>query len=405
MHKKPKLIISSVFIYKISLFVIFLQSMMAWFFWNSMQTINILTFLVVTWFMIFQKKLFTIRSSYFLPLLLLIITELYVVRNTTFNAMILAIMQVLIVSSVFLLNNNTKHELLNFFTNAFAVILTISIFFWFLFLFGLSLPHYFLIRGDDQYLFNNYYLFLHNTNPTENLIFPRFSSIFVEPGHLGMISAFFLYANRFNLKKKAVLIIFIASILSFSLASYVLMLIAALILLFTQSRKPWLYLFLFSGLLLGIYLFFASYNNGNNVVNQLILDRLQVENGDIKGNDRYGAGFDLYFSNFIKSDESLMGIGASKFESMGFVASGYKSYLVEQGIIGTVLIFLLYFSLAYTQRSMYAWGFFLVYIASFLQRPYALWDAELFIFITALPLISEKPTFLKAQKMYRKSKA
>jgi hypothetical protein len=313
-------------------------------------------------------------------------------------------MQIVIISSVFILNNKIKHELLIFFTNAFAFILTISIVFWLLFLVGLSFPHSSLDLGDGFHLFDNYFLFLHNTNPFENLIFPRFSSIFVEPGHLGMISAFFLYANRFNLKRKGVLIIFIASILSFSLASYVLMLMAALILLFTHSRKPWLYLFLFLGLLFSINLFFTSYNKGNNVVNELILSRLQVENGDIKGNNRYSMDFDTYYTKFINTDQNLLGIGALKFEKLGFTASGYKSFIVEFGIIGSLLVFLLYFSFTYTHRSVYAWGFFFLYIASFLQRPYALWDAEFFIFITALNHFSEKRPFLKAHEMNRKIK-
>jgi len=50
----------------------------------------------------------------------------------------------------------------------------------------------------------------------------RFNSIFLEPGHLGMISSFMLFANGYNFKKKECWVILFAIILSLSLAGYVL---------------------------------------------------------------------------------------------------------------------------------------------------------------------------------------
>ena len=55
--------------------------------------------------------------------------------------------------------------------------------------------------NDGQYFYDNYYFFLFN-NDTDRLPIPRFSSIFLEPGHLGMITTFLIYANQFDLKGK-----------------------------------------------------------------------------------------------------------------------------------------------------------------------------------------------------------
>lgn len=386
------------FFFKLGLFVIFLQSMLAWFFWDMMVPITVITFIVVVWFILIQRTQFQFKTVYIFPLFFLALIEWYVVANTTGNALIYAVMQMVIVGSVLWLKDRTKQELLSFFTNGFALILLISIVFWLLFLAGVSLPHVYVVRGDDAYTFDNYYFFLFNTDPHQNIFLPRFSSVFVEPGHLGMISSFLLYANRFNLKKIAVWIIFIASILSFSLAAYVLMLMAFLVLVFVNSRRPWLYLFLFFGVIFSVSIFFSNYNNGDNTVNKLILERLQYDNGDFKGDNRYGVGFDAFYDEFINTENFYTGIGAQSFDSMGFNASGYKTFLVEYGMMGTILVFFLYFFFTYAYRNLYAWGFFLLYAASFLQRPYALWDAELFIFLVALASTSKTVASLPDQQ-------
>jgi hypothetical protein len=138
-----------------------------------------------------------------------------------------------------------------------------------------------------------------------------------------------------------------------------------------------------------LFSFFANYRDGNNAINNLILMRLKIENGDIVGNNRVGRDFDDYFQQFMNSDNKFLGIGEAKYSKMIWKSgnAGYKVFILQQGIFGTVLLFLLYFSMVIFKKSKLSLMFLVVYILSFLQRAYALWDVELLIFITALPIL------------------
>ena len=216
--------------------------------------------------------------------------------------------------------------------------------------------------------------------------FSRFSSVFLEPGHLGMMASFFLCANRFELKRKEILTIFIATIFTFSLAAYLLLLISAFVFLTIYSKKP-IRNFIAWGLLLFLfYSFFSTYDKGENVINIFIFERLQTDNGKIAGDNRFSEEMDIYYKRFVNTDEIISGIGLDRFSKTSMVDSaGYKGFIVTYGIIGTLLVLLFYLSLVLGHQSKMAWILFLVYILCFLQAAYPLWECELLLFITAIP--------------------
>jgi hypothetical protein len=287
---------------------------------------------------------------------------------------------------ILLLRDSIKIKLLQSITSALALVLFISLFFWLLFLFGLPIPHSRINFNDGQYWFDNYYFFLSNLNNFYGI--PRFSSIFIEPGHLGIITSFLLYANKFELRRKEVLILFIATLFTLSLAAYLLLIISAFVFVLLKSKKPTSSLILLFCLLTAGYYFSLSFNNGSNVVNNVIIERLQYNNGDIVGNNRFSSTMDSYFEEFIRSDNVYIGIGNTKYKYMDLGANaGYKVFLVQYGIIGTLLLFLFYLSLIMEYKSKLAIWFLFIYSLSFLQASYALWASELIIFITAMPLL------------------
>lgn len=215
---------------------------------------------------------------------------------------------------------------------------------------------------------------------------PRFSSIFLEPGQLGMMTSFFLCANRFELKRKEVLVIFVATVFTFSLAAYVLLLISASVYLTLYSKKPIRNFILWGSFLLLFYSFFSNYNNGDNVINSYILERLQSDNGKIAGDNRFSEEMDFYFKRFINSNDFALGIGSVQYEKLFLGANaGYKVFLIQYGIFGTLLIFLFYLMVVLGKPTKMAWILFLVYILCFLQAAYPLWECELILFITAIP--------------------
>ena len=384
-------------LFKFSVLLLFLQSMYVWFLWGEQKLIIILCLFSTLFFAITNnKKIFNLNSSNLLPILPLLIIRFYVVRDQNENAFIAASLQTIIIGMIILLKDSIKVDLFQFFTKAFAIILSISVFAWILYLIGISWPHFEVEFGDEQYEFSNYYFFLYN-RADDIMPFPRFSSLFLEPGQLGMITSFLLCANRFDLKRKEVLAIFIGTIFTFSLAAYMLLAISSFVYLISYSKNRILNITVWSIFLIWFYSFFSTYNNGVNVINDLIFSRFGSGNDDIIQNNRFSENMDYYFTSFINSGEVVTGIGSVKYEKLFLGANaGYKVFLIQYGIVGTLLIFIFYLTVVLGKTTKMAWVLLLVYILCFLQAAYPLWECELLLFIVAIPFFK-----YDSQKSYK----
>jgi hypothetical protein len=373
-------------LFKLSVLLLFLQSMFGWFLWGQIVSAIVLC-LVLTFIFAFtnSESVFSIKKSNLLAIFLIFVIQVYVVRDQNTNALIAAFLRIIIISTILLLNDKIKVDLFRFLTKSFAILLFISLFAWILFLLGFSLPYFETSFNDEQYIFDNYYFFLYNHGDMI-LPVPRFSSVFLEPGQLGMITSFFLCANRFDFKRKEILVIFIATIFTFSLAAYLLLLVSASAFLTLYSRKPLRNFVVWGFFLFFLYSFFLNYNNGDNTINNLIFERLESDNGEIVGNNRFSGDMDAYFDRFVSSENLITGIGSVQYEKAFLGANaGYKVFLVQYGIIGTLFIFLFYLLIILGEPTKMAWILFLVYILCFLQAAYPLWECELILFITAIP--------------------
>ena len=80
-----------------------------------------------------------------------------------------------------------------------------------------------------------------------------------------------------------------------------------------KSKNPILNLLLLIGFLFALYFYFSTLNNGNNVINNLIIHRLKIEDGDIAGNNRSSEDLNIYFEQFMKKDDSFWGIGPERY--------------------------------------------------------------------------------------------
>jgi len=361
--------------------------MYAWFFWNQLYFATFFSAGMTILFALTAKRIFSFKASNIIPVFFLLIMELYNVRDANVNALILALMRTMIISTVLLLNDQNKIDLFQFITKAFAVIIGISVIGWILFMIGIPLPHFYTNYADGYYFFENYYIFLLN-DVDAHLAIPRFSGYFLEPGQLGMVTTFLLCANRFNLKDKYVLMIFIANLFTFSLNAYILLLVSVSVYLILISKNRIRNLSIWSIVVLLLYLFFANYKQGDNVVNNLILIRLKFENGIIL--DRFSNDFNSYFQNFMNSGNlKYWGIGAIKYNEMAmdFGSAGYKVLILINGFVGTLLVFLFYFFVVWEKQSKMAMILLLVYVLSFIQNPFPLMECVLLIFITAMPMI------------------
>jgi len=375
-------------LYKFSLLILFLQSMYAWFLWGQIALAILLSAVLTILFVLTTKNVFSLKKTNFIPVFFIVIVQIYVLRDSNTNALISALFRIIIFSVVLLLNNKIKIELFHFFTKAFTILLSVSLFAWILFLIGIPLPNSVTSFNNGQYFFDNYYFFLLNhINPY--LQIHRFSSIFLEPGQLGMITSFLLYANKFDIKRKEVWVLLVATLFTFSLAAYILTLFSATAFVLLKSRKPVFYLVIWIGFLVAGYLYFTKFNNGNNPINIAIIERLYIQDGNIVGNNRFSSIMDDYFDKFMKSDDIYTGVGVGKYQILKLGANaGYKVFIVQYGMIGTMLVFLFYFSLVLINRSNLTMVFLIVYTLCFVQAAYPLWECELLIFITAMPLLN-----------------
>jgi hypothetical protein len=91
----------------------------------------------------------------------------------------------------------------------------------------------------------------------------------------------------------------------------------------------------------------------------------------------------------------VFGIGTEEYLKgrYGFNNSSYKNFIVEEGYIGLVLIwlsFILYYRAYPSRRGR---NFMILMMLSFLQRPYMLWASESYTYLCALACYALAPHF------------
>lgn len=132
------------------------------------------------------------------------------------------------------------------------------------------------------------------------------------------------------------------------------------------------------------------------VFSKRIVERFEYnEEKGISGNNRTTASFDSYYAHFFQTGDCLLGVGKEEFLQATWGPrsggnSSYKTFIVQYGLIGIFLVFLFFSVYAYLHKSRSLLGLLLLYIASFWQRPYALWEVELFLFIGAAIFLDKR---------------
>ena len=221
----------------------------------------------------------------------------------------------------------------------------------------------------------------------------RFRGPFLEPGHLGMVCAFILFANHHDYSNKSNLVILASLVLSFSLAGYMLGLIGFLFSYYYQGKIKLKNFIMLVGLLCGFVAVGQNYNDGNNPVNELILSRLKSdEEKGISGNNRNSDYTDYLFAS-MWSDLDLVLNGYSKDfieygqddSSTRVSGTGVVKFFVLHGLLGLfgAFIFYIYYALNSTNRK-FAYLAIAFFILLFLQRCYFAWYSWIICYIAAI---------------------
>lgn len=270
-------------------------------------------------------------------------------------------------------------DLLGFATKWFAILLIPALLIYWALLF-VPLPSLGKFIHPVYVPFDNYLFYIKTT--WDNGIFTRFNAFLLEPGHLALLSAFLIIANRYRFKEcKWLIVLAISIIFSFSLAGYLLTFLGFILLKINSIGKALMVIALTLVVVVGL----KTYLGDDSSLNKLILERMERdESQGIKGNNRFSGNTDFVFGRALKSGDAW--IGVSDKVNMDLISgAGYKIYVIHYGFIGVILALMLYLSLIPPRPDVrFTAAFLIVLILCFLQRSYPGWYSWLFPYITGI---------------------
>ena len=299
-----------------------------------------------------RTPIFT-RTDFLLPTLLSLIVQYYqcLVNAQNIVPFIISTASLCMLYCMFRIDKEIAEKSLTKICKVFAGFLIISILFFFLHFIGVNLPNVSVERGN--YSYTNFFFFLLDDRELWNILIPRFNSVFLEPGHMGTTIIMLLATQIGKWKKWYNVVLFVALLMSFSLAAYCLGVMLLFLRLWMLRRKivlKVLGLVSFLGIIVGGSF---VYNDGDNMLNNLIVMRLEVSDtgDDFKGNNRVSEDFEKEFESFLGSSDVLFG---REMDYEGWGNSGYRVYIYDYGMAGFALFLLFYFFAFRTGRDIRA---------------------------------------------------
>ena len=299
-----------------------------------------------------RTPIFT-RTDFLLPTLLSLIVQYYqcLVNAQNIVPFIISTASLCMFYCMFRIDKEIAEKSLTKICKVFAGFLIISILFFFLHFIGVNLPNVSVERGN--YSYTNFFFFLLDDRELWNILIPRFNSVFLEPGHMGTTIIMLLATQIGKWKKWYNVVLFVALLMSFSLAAYCLGVMLLFLRLWMLRRKivlKVLGLVSFLGVIVGGSF---VYNDGDNMLNNLIVMRLEVSDtgDDFKGNNRVSEDFEKEFESFLGSSDVLFG---REMDYEGWGNSGYRVYIYDYGMAGFALFLLFYFFAFRTGRDIRA---------------------------------------------------
>lgn len=272
--------------------------------------------------------------------------------------------------SIMILPISEKRYLLAAVTNCFVVILLVSIPVWILYLAGVSLPHSGIVyHSNGFHVYYDYYFFRVSAKGLS--LFPRFCSVFLEPGQLATPCAFLWILNGANFKWKNIVLL-TGIVLSFSLISFGLVLSGFVVSrLYDSSQYGYVKSVLALTIVIGISFYFSQNESSEDPVSSLIVSRLSYDDEKIiSGNNRTTKYFDDKFDVLMKSSDKYWGISQQlrKHEDWTYNCSGYKKFIVHRGIVGFATFLTFIFLLFWYNRCFSSFVFLIIILAGFFVR-------------------------------------
>lgn len=377
-------------------------SMELYFTWKFPKAFIYLICTLVTLPFLFNRK-FTRNTGALLVIFTLCYFYNYT-HNVAFSAITFFSFAFVVIISTFLIvsSDEFKLRLLKKFDIFMKWICLISLVGWMLYLLGIPLPHYYS-ETSDFYNHEVYYLFIVGAYNSFDIV-PRFCGMFMEPGHIGSTACLLLYVNRFNFKDKSNYIYLLSILLSLSLAAYGLLFIGVCLYFFFNGKN--IIKYSFASLIFVVIFYFISvgYNKGENIINEKIVSRLEIVDGELAGNNRTSSLFDSYYENWLKKGNLFTGYGRDAYgdgkskTNILWGCASYKRFFFVNGILGVILLFILYITFLIKYRSLQGIGFFILFIICNMIRDYPYRLMWLYLFILGCVSFTNKSMILYSFK-------
>ena len=359
----------------LGILITFYGQLSPWFLWRIYSYDQFFAFLPLVVSLLLSRTLsrplFT-RKDYLWPSFAYFVYALLlcILTGRNMNGYIAEFFKGIVFMFIFMLDKDEVPKLGTMLCKSMAILLVPSIVFFFLYLFGFPLPHsYAEPPFSDFYSYENYLFFLLDER-FSLFIFPRFHSVFLEPSHMASACVALLMTQVGHWKKWYNIVIFSALVISFSLAGYVFLVMMFFCSSWMKGKAIMRKLMVLVGFIATVVIVSLFYNEGENLVNELIVQRMVLnEEGNLEGDNRVTQDFDAAFDDFVQSDHLLTGMGNDSMEQFGFGNSGFRVYLYRNGLISFLFLVLFFLSMAFT--STYKRGIVvmaLFHIASFIAH-------------------------------------
>lgn len=325
-------------------------SLLPWFVWPVARFFQMIACVPLILSILLSRSLlnpiFT-RTDHLAPLLSVtaVILCMALCSGKNLNGFLMIPFDVLIFYALFKINLSDLQVLGDVLAKTMGYILTVSIPIYILYLLGFSLPHYHVAPDAVLHTYDNYRFFLIDDYAEVVSLFPRFISIFPEPSWLGMGCVTLLYCQIGKWNTWRCRIMFVATIMSFSLAAIICLIVMLFSVAWMKGKAIigkifLLFFFIVSGAIGAIY-----YNDGDNIVNTLVVQRLALdEEGNLEGDDRTTDSFTKEFHKMWTNGEWLTGEGTAHFQRFAEGNSGYRVFLYINGMLSFILL-VVFFSL------------------------------------------------------------
>ena len=306
----------------------------------------------------------------------------------------------LIFIQIIFFNDIIFYNSYKFLKKLFIIISVFAIVFWVLNAMGVPLIYYKCTPAfRTESVLDNYRIYgpvlsLYRGNMPIGGGIERICGVFAEPGHFGIYIGLMLAIEKFNFYEKRNFLLLITGFLTFSTAFYGIFCLGVLYKLLKYKRITTDIIRIVAVLFFtAITLLFFSDRFVETIYGRVVENKREEVSGvvDLLDN-RVPDSHITKFESFIHSHDALVGLGYDNDEMVG---TNWRGVVYRFGIIGTVIMLLLIFSIA--RKGSMKYGFLLAAIALLIvaHRAYLMFSPAIYMMLlTAVYVNRTKESFI-----------